>query len=79
MGLAGAVVLARLMERRSFGLFLPVEGFLLLVALTARQILTLLDNVVLNQRLVVKVERGSEELRAGRSGSRLWASTPLIP
>jgi len=64
VGLAGAVVMARLAERRSFGLFLPVEGFLLLVALTARQILTLLDNVALNHRLVVKVQRGSEELRA---------------
>lgn len=64
VGLAGAVVMARLAERRSFGLFLPVEGFLLLVALTARQILTLLDNVTLNRQLVVKVELGSEELRA---------------
>lgn len=64
VGLAGAVVMARLAERRSFGLFLPVEGFLLLVALTARQILRLLDNVTLNRQLVVKVELGSEELRA---------------
>ncbi len=64
VGLAAAVVMARLVERRSFGVFLPIEGFLLLAALTARQILTLLDNVALNQRLVVKVQRGSEELRA---------------
>ncbi|MGD0809719.1 MAG: EAL domain-containing protein [Acidimicrobiales bacterium] len=63
VGLAGVVVMARLAERQSFGLFLPVEGFLLLVTLTARQILTLLDNVALNKRLVVKVQRGSEELR----------------
>jgi len=64
VGLAGVVVMARLAERRSFGLFLPIEGFLLLVALTGRQVLTLLDNVALNQRLVVKVQRGSEELQA---------------
>ena len=62
--LAVAVALARLIERDRFGLFLPAEGLLLAVALSARQVLTLFDNVRLNSHLIIKVERGSEELQS---------------
>ena len=62
--LAGFVAIARLVQGRSFGTFLSIEGFLLLAVLGIRQILTLLDNVMLNRRLQVKVELGTQELRA---------------
>ena len=64
VGVAAAVALVRYAEGLSFGRFLSYEGFVLIVALVARQFLTLEDNVTLNRRLAVKVERGNEELLA---------------
>jgi diguanylate cyclase (GGDEF)-like protein/PAS domain S-box-containing protein len=64
VGLAAAVALVRYAQGLPFGLFLSFEGFVLIVALVARQFLTLEDNVSLNRRLVAKVERGNEELRS---------------
>ena len=61
--LAGAVAMARLSEGHAFGLFLALEGFLLLVLLAMRQIITLLDNVTLNGLLHTKIELGTTELR----------------
>jgi PAS domain S-box-containing protein len=62
VGLAAAVALGRLISGGSFGLFLPVEGMALAIALCVRQVLHLVDNVNLNRRLVVKVEVGNREL-----------------
>jgi PAS domain S-box-containing protein len=64
VGLAASVVLGRFAEGHSFGVFLPLDGLFLVMALTARHVLTLVDNVKLNHRLLVRVERGSEELRS---------------
>jgi diguanylate cyclase (GGDEF)-like protein/PAS domain S-box-containing protein len=64
VGLAGVVTLVRYFEGIPIGVFLSVEGGFLVLALIARQFLTLADNVSLNRRLVVKVERGNEELQA---------------
>jgi diguanylate cyclase (GGDEF)-like protein/PAS domain S-box-containing protein len=64
VGLAAVVALVRYADGRPFGPFLTFEGFVLIVALVARQFLTLEDNMTLNRRLVAKVERGNEELRA---------------
>ena len=61
VGLAAAVALARYGAGRPFGRLLTFEGFVLIVALVARQFLTLQDNVALNRRLMAKVERGNEE------------------
>ena len=62
--LAGAAAGSRIAEGRTFGLFLALEGFLLLVVLAIRQILTLVDNLTLNHRLHAKLELGTKELRA---------------
>jgi PAS domain S-box-containing protein len=64
VSLAAGVALDRFVDGRAFGLFLPVEGLVLVVALSVRQVLTLVDNVKLNRRLLVRVERGGEELRS---------------
>ena len=61
--MAGGVAMARLVEGEPFGLFLALEGFLLLGLLATRQIVTLLDNVTLNRLLHSKVELGTAELR----------------
>jgi hypothetical protein len=53
VSLAGVVAVARLAQGLSFGLFLPVEGAALVVALFARQLITLVDNVKLNRRLLI--------------------------
>ena len=61
--LAGVVATFRLIEGRSFGVFLALEGFLLLSILGIRQVITLVDNATLNRRLLAKVELGTRELR----------------
>ena len=63
VGMAGTAVAIRLAEGRSFGLFLASEGFILLIVLGLRQILTLLDNLMLNRRLHAKLELGTQALR----------------
>jgi diguanylate cyclase (GGDEF)-like protein/PAS domain S-box-containing protein len=63
VGMAGAAVAVRLAQGRSFGLFLASEGFILLVVLGLRQVLTLLDNLTLNRRLHTKLELGTQALR----------------
>lgn len=60
---AGVAAAVRIAERRRFGLFLALEGFILIVILAGRQIITLLDNLTLNRRLHSKVELGTRELR----------------
>ncbi len=60
---AGVVAVGRLVQGRSFGFFLSLEGFLLLGVLGIRQIVTLVDNITLNRRLHVKIELGTQELR----------------
>ncbi len=63
VGMAGTAVAIRLAQGRSFGLFLASEGFILLIVLGLRQILTLLDNLMLNRRLHAKLELGTQALR----------------
>jgi diguanylate cyclase (GGDEF)-like protein/PAS domain S-box-containing protein len=62
--LAGVVATGRLIQGRPFGIFLSLEGLVLLAMLGIRQIVTMVDNVSLNRRLFVKVELGTKELRA---------------
>jgi diguanylate cyclase (GGDEF)-like protein/PAS domain S-box-containing protein len=64
VALAGVVTLVRYFEGIPIGIFLSVVGCSLVLALIAGQFLTLADNVSLNRRLLVKVERGHEELVA---------------
>jgi diguanylate cyclase (GGDEF)-like protein/PAS domain S-box-containing protein len=62
--LAGVVATGRLIQGRPFGIFLSLEGLILVTMLGLRQIVTMVDNVSLNRRLFVKVELGTQELRA---------------
>ncbi|MGA2304037.1 MAG: EAL domain-containing protein [Acidimicrobiales bacterium] len=61
---AGVVATGRLIQGRPFGIFLSLEGLILVAMLGVRQIVTMVDNVSLNRRLFVKVELGTQELRA---------------
>jgi len=63
VALAGVAVAIRLVQGRHFGLFLASEGFILLLVLGFRQILTLLDNLTLNHRLHTKLALGTQVLR----------------
>lgn len=64
VALAGLVATVRLVQRHPFGAFLTIEGLVLIVVLSVTQIVTLIENVVLNRRLHAKVEFGTNELRA---------------
>jgi PAS domain S-box-containing protein len=63
VALAGAAVATRLAQGRHFGLFLASEGFILLLVLGFSQVLTLLDNLTLNDRLRAKLALGTQALR----------------
>ena len=41
----------------------PLEGLILVTMLGIRQVVTMVDNVSLNRRLLAKVELGTQELR----------------